>query len=622
MKRSLYREYRPQTFDELVGQHHVARTLRNAVETGAVAHAYVFAGPRGTGKTSTARILAKSLDCVGPDGTLDHPTPTPCGVCTHCLSIAGASSLDVIEMDAASHRGIEDVRDLRETIAFAPVQGRFKVYIIDEVHMLTREAFNALLKTLEEPPSNVVFVLATTEPHKIPETIISRCQRFDFRRPQVADIAGLLAHIVERENAKTDEERGGPRVDIQQAALLEIARHSQGGFRDAIGTLEKLVTYAEGAIAPADVLEALGVTGADLLFEVTDLVAERQTAAALQFVQRLADEGTDYSQFIRDLLRHLRRVFLLQHLEAGAADEATLRALGQTVELDDQLMRRLLPQARRLPPAEVVRFIEALGTAQSEIRDGLDPRLQLELALVKVTRPDLDHGAAALEERLRRLEAAMGGAAAPAAATPPAAPQAAAPQATTSPAAPQVAATPSAAARKTASARKTAAEAAMPPATPAAPPEPAPDATAVQDAAATPGASAPSPPEAPAAQLTLERVKRAWDLVLQHLQGGSPSLYAMLREARPSALQDGRLTVSIPSNVALARARMPGNPELLTAAVEATLGAALAVTFVAGESPATTATAAPAAPTADVDFTDLIKQANQIFDAEPLPDDS
>ena len=272
-------------------------------------------------------------------------------------------------MDAASHRGIEDVRDLRETIAFAPVQGRFKVYIIDEVHMLTREAFNALLKTLEEPPGNVVFVLATTEPHKIPETIISRCQRFDFRRPQVGDIARLLRLIVERENARPDEERGGPRIEIQDAALLEIARHSQGGFRDAIGTLDKLITYAEGAIRPADVLDALGVTDADLLFEITDIVAERHTAEALQFVQRLANEGTDYSQFIRDLLRHLRQLFLLQHLQASAEDEAALRALGQTVELDEQLLGRLLPQAHQLHPREIVHFIETLGA-----RAERDPR--------------------------------------------------------------------------------------------------------------------------------------------------------------------------------------------------------------------------------------------------------
>jgi DNA polymerase III subunit gamma/tau len=593
MKRSLYREYRPQTFAELVGQDHVARTLRNAVETDAVAHAYVFAGPRGTGKTSTARILAKALDCVGvDDAPFERPTATPCGVCRHCVAIAGGVSLDVIEMDAASNRSIDDVRDLRDKIAFAPVDGRFKVYIIDEVHMLTREAFNALLKTLEEPPANVVFVLATTEPHKIPETIISRCQRFDFRRPQVRDIARLLATIVERENARPDDERGGPRIEIQEVALEEIARHSQGGFRDAIGTLDKLITYSDGAIKPADVLEALGVTDADLLFEITDVVTERRTAEALQFVQRLANDGTDYSQFIRDLLRHLRQLFLLQHLEESARDDASLRALGQTVELDDQLLNRLLPQANNLAPREVVHFIETLGEAQREIRDGLDPRLQLELALVKVTRPQFDHSAAALEERLRRLEAGMVVAPAGAAAKPARAARPEKPQAAPAPAA--------------------AAEA----------PDDAvdPGETATEDAA-----TAPSPAtEPPAAELTLERVKRAWELILQRVQASSVSLYAMLRDARPSGLEDGRLTVTMPSDFALTRARDAGNAELLAGAIEAALGQPLQPEFV----PATGVPAGPAvaeqaaAPAQSMDFTDLIKQAKGAFDAEEMPDDS
>jgi len=595
MKRSLYREYRPQAFAELVGQDHVARTLRNAVETDAVAHAYVFAGPRGTGKTSTARILAKALNCVGTDASpLERPTATPCGVCRHCVAIAAGVSLDVIEMDAASNRSIDDVRDLRDKIAFAPVDGRFKVYIIDEVHMLTREAFNALLKTLEEPPANVVFVLATTEPHKIPETIISRCQRFDFRRPQVRDIGRLLATIVERENARPDDERGGPRIEIQEAALAEIARHSQGGFRDAIGTLDKLITYSDGAIKPADVLDALGVTDADLLFEITDVVTERRTAEALQFVQRLANDGTDYSQFIRDLLRHLRQLFLLQHLEESARDDASLRALGQTVELDDQLLSRLLPQANNLPAREVVHFIEMLGEAQREIRDGLDPRLQLELALVKVTRPQLDHSAAALEERLRRLEA---GNAAPA----------------DGPA--KSARTPTA---KTAPARR-------PEEPEAAPAREA--ATAAPDDDAAPGDAAAEAPvtAAPALEeLTLERVKRAWELILQRVQASSVSLYAMLRDARPSGLEDGRLIVTMPSDFALTRARDAGNAELLAGAIEAALGRPLQPEFVPATGvPAGPALAAPAAaPPQSMDFTDLIKQAKGTFDAEEMPDDS
>jgi DNA polymerase-3 subunit gamma/tau len=636
MKRSLYREYRPQTFSELVGQDHVARTLRNAVETDQVAHAYIFAGPRGTGKTSTARILAKALNCVGADGANDRPTATPCGVCRHCVAIADGVSLDVVEMDAASNRSIDDVRDLRDKIAFAPVDGRFKVYIVDEVHMLTREAFNALLKTLEEPPDNVVFVLATTEAHKIPETIVSRCQRFDFHRPQVTDIVRLLAGIVERENARPEADRGGPVIDIQAEALHIIARHSQGGFRDAIGTLDKLVTYAEGTITAEDVLEALGVTSSDLLFEITDIVIERRTAEALQFVQRLANEGTDYSQFIRDLLRHLRQLFLLQHLGEAASDDATLRTLSQTVELDGELFREQLQRAGQVSPREVVHFIESLGEAQREIRDGLDPRLQLELALVKVTRPELDHSETALEERLRRLEAATAGAGPAPAAPRPAPAKATAARKPTPKPAPPVAAEPPAREPATdaapASRPATPANAAAP-AVPAdeAAAETAPDETAAAEPAA-PAAEAPAdaaPAAEPAQELTVERVKRAWELILQRVQAARVPLYGFLRDGRPTALDGDVLVVSLASEFAARNAAQGDNAQVLADAVEGVLGRRLTARFevAAGaqapaSAPQTSTAAAPQPPASLPDFTDQIRAAAAKLDAEVLPDDS
>jgi DNA polymerase-3 subunit gamma/tau len=594
---SLYRTYRPQTFEQVRGQAHVARTLTNAVRNGTVAHGYVFAGPRGTGKTSTARILAKALNCVGPDDAhrLTAPTPTPCGVCYSCTEVAAGSSLDVIEMDAASNRSIDDVRGLRDTVAFAPIRDRFKVYIIDEAHMLTREAFNALLKTLEEPPANVVFVLATTEPHKLPDTIVSRCQRFDFHRPTAQQIVELLTEIAAHEGIDTDED-----------ALATIAEHSQGGFRDAIGALDRLRSFADGRVRADDVLAVLGVTDTQLLLEITDIVADRDTAAALAFVHRLYERGTNYAQFISDLLRHLRRLFLLQHLLHASSDPALLRALGQNVGLHPGAIALLEPQAHQLSPAALVRFMDLLGHAQGEIKAGLDARLQLELTLVKLTRPHLDLSLESLDERLQRLEegrAPAGGMApagartpstpAPARTTPPATeadrPASATPEAE---AAPVIALAPAVTPPTTdapAAAGAAPAAATTPPSPGTSPSQAAagrggPD-TPIEKAAAPAQAAAPvtqaaapqqpQPAAAPAdepADDSLERATRAWPRVLERAQQTGGAMSALLRDTMPLAVEGDQVTVGVTSTFVCEKLRAQGSGGALAEALAEVLG--------------------------------------------------
>src|SRR5207344_132484 len=285
---SLYRRHRPQSFGEVVGQEHIVRTLSNAVEQGRVHHAYLFVGSRGTGKTSMAKILARSLNCV------QRPTLTPCGECEPCVTIAAGTSLDVIEMDAASNRSVDDIRELRERVGFAPAAGRWKVYILDEAHMLTKEAWNAFLKTLEEPPPNTVFVLATTEAHKVMPTIADRCQRFDFQRPSLEQISEVLARVAAAEGIEADE-----------AAMAMIARSASGSFRDALGTLDQLVSYGGEKVELDAVLELLGAADAELLFEAVDAVVAEDPRAALLGVEKMARSGRDPTQFARDLLAHL-----------------------------------------------------------------------------------------------------------------------------------------------------------------------------------------------------------------------------------------------------------------------------------------------------------------------------
>jgi DNA polymerase-3 subunit gamma/tau len=636
MELSLYRKYRPQTFDEIAGQDHVSQTLRNAVSSGAVAHAYVFAGSRGTGKTSMAKILAKALNCTGadPEHPVTAPTVTPCGACESCRAIAASTDLDVIEMDAASNRGIDDIRELRDKVGYAPVQGRSKVYIIDEAHMLTKEAFNALLKTLEEPPPHVVFVLATTEVHRIPATILSRCQRFDFRRPRVHDIAMVLSQIAASEQ-----------IDVDEPAVLEIARHAEGGFRDAIGTLEKLATYfGSAAITSREVLDVLGVIASELLFEIVDIVIERDPAGVLLFVQRLAERGTSYPQFIHDLLRHLRQIFLVQYLSDVADDPATLVALSQNLEIDEQLLDRLGRQAHQLSGRELLRLIELLGNAQTEIRGGLDPRLQLEMALVKAARPEVDHSPDALEERLRRLESGSVPVGRPAAGVAHAATAAGA------------GAKPAAAASLE---RKAAAAASPAPVKPAAPATAEPGAeTTVEPAAAHSAPHSASEADEPApeadgrtrheadeparrepdeagvraasddagaalasdAEGGAGRVKRAWQLVLQQAEAQSVALFAVLKDARVRA--DGeRLVLTLPSSLAHGKASTPDNRELLAAIIVRTTGDTPQLEYELAGEPAAPARPQTAPADAGLTIAQRIALAKRELDASELHDD-
>jgi len=362
-----------------VGQEAVVRTLRRAIETDRVSHAYLFSGPRGTGKTSTAKVLAMGLNCE------KGPTAEPDGTCESCRAIVGNSSLDVLEMDAASNRGIDEIRDLRDKVNLAPASGRVKVYIIDEVHMLTAEAFNALLKMLEEPPEHVVFVLATTEKHKVLPTIISRCQSFDFRRPGIETLTEKLAEISEAEG-----------IEVEPEALTVIAREGRGSFRDAEGLLDQLSSFSEGSITASMVRELLGGVGPEALVEVTYALSERKAADALLVVDRLSNEGKDLGQFVVELLAHLRNLMLLPH-----APEVALAGVGTEERAP------LEKQADAVPTAEVVRLVDALGDALSRVRRGGDPKLELELSFLKLTRDYTEPDLTAILSRLETLERAV-----------------------------------------------------------------------------------------------------------------------------------------------------------------------------------------------------------------------
>jgi DNA polymerase-3 subunit gamma/tau len=497
---ALYRKHRPQSFEDVVGQEAVVRTLKNAITGGSVRQAYLFAGPRGTGKTSMARILAKGLNC-------EHgPTAEPDGTCHACVAIAAGTSLDVVEMDAASQRGIDDIREIRDRVILQPVEGRYKVYILDEAHQLTDAAWNALLKLIEEPPPHLVFVFCTTDLSKVLPTVRSRCQTFVFQRPRLPELVQVLRRVADAEG-----------IEAPDPALALIARGARGAYRDAVSMLDQLAAATEGNVTVQAVLQLLGTVEEDALFRICDLVIDRDTAGVLTFIEELSEEGHDLGRLVTDLIEHLRHLMLVQHM--GQVPEG--------VPVTEESRERLRDQANQLGEPTVIRLIDLLAVAVDDMRQGGDPRLPLELALVKVTRPAADLSRESVSFRLERLEQTPG---------------------RTTSAAPGPGPTPS---------------------------DPAPD-------SAGPVETAPAAPD-----LDLEQLQDAWArsvLPAVEERGGIPAA-SLLREAHPAALSEDTLTVEFPSSAQfhLDLAREPKNATVLVDALYDVTGRRLGVAFALGE---------------------------------------
>ena len=377
MHKALYRVYRPQIFEDVIGQEHITKTLRNQIDSDNIGHAYLFSGTRGTGKTSTAKIFARAVNC------LNSVDQEPCNECEVCKDILSDNIMDVVEIDAASNNSVDDIRELRESVKYSPTKAKYKVYIIDEVHMLSKGAFNALLKTLEEPPSYVIFILATTEPHKIPATILSRCQRFDFKRVTVKDITLRMKRICTEEN-----------IEVEEKALNLIARNSQGALRDALSILDQCISFGDNKIDYKDVVELLGTVNIEQLFDLAKYIIDQNTRESLKILNEFIVWGKDIRNLINDLIDHFRNLMICK----------VSNDLDEIIALPEETIDQLRAQAETVNNNDLIRILNILSETQDNIRVASNPRVVAEITMMKIAQPMFDESKEALIKRIENLE--------------------------------------------------------------------------------------------------------------------------------------------------------------------------------------------------------------------------